>query len=126
MGNTSSKEKSKGMSKIQFGERILSEKDVDRGIPVKIKKDGTIEIISQEEYNQLCPEKGDPNVVRDYIERPLIAEEANEEYNHLLPKEGKNYLDYPKRPLTREEVKFIDDKRKQLSEKKRLLKTHDF
>ena len=126
MGNTSSKEKSKEMSKIQIGERVLLEKDVDRGIPVRIKKDGTIEIISQQEYNQLCPEKGDPNVVRDYIERPLIAEEANEEYNHLLPKEGKNYLDYPERPLTREEVKFIDDKRKQLSEKKRLLKTHDF
>ena len=118
MGNTSSKEKSKGMSKIQFGQRVLSEKDVDRGIPIQIHDDGTIEIISQEEYNQLCPEKGDPNVVRDYIERPLIAEEANEEYNHLLPKEVKNYLDYPERPLTREEVKFIDDKRKQSSEKK--------
>ncbi|XP_062579776.1 uncharacterized protein LOC134241770 [Saccostrea cucullata] len=88
MGNTSSKEKSKGMSKIQFGKRVLSGKDIDRGIPVKIKKDGTIEIISQQEYNQLSPEKGDPNVVRDYIERPLIAEEANEEYNHLLPKEA--------------------------------------
>ncbi|XP_062620034.1 uncharacterized protein LOC134281614 [Saccostrea cucullata] len=90
MGNTSSKEKSKGMSKIQFGERVLLEKDVDRGIPNKIKKkkDGTIEIISQQEYSQLSPKKGDPNVVRDYIERPLIAEEANEEYNHLLPKEA--------------------------------------
>ena len=83
MVNTSSKEKSKGMSKIQFGKRVLSEKDIDRGIPVKIKKDGTIEIIFQEEYNQLCPEKGDPNVVRDYIERPLIAEEASAEYRHF-------------------------------------------
>ena len=117
MGNTSSKEMSKGMSKIQFGQRVLSEKDVDRDIPIQIHDDGTIEIIFQEEYNQLCPEKGDPNDARDYIERPLITEEVNEEYNPLLPIEDEGNLDYPVRPLTREEAKFIDDKERDVRKK---------